>query len=105
MSARTVPSSQKLLRPRYVPARSLKVLKESSSSSGGAKSWGCPANITRSNVDPERGGDKRKIAGGFFVGRVRSLLKGGSGGISGRFCATCADCQGCRARASASRRG
>jgi hypothetical protein len=42
------------------------VLKESNSNSGGAKSVGCPPSITRINVEPERGGESTKIAGGFF---------------------------------------
>ena len=36
-----------------------------------------PPSITRSSVVPERGGDRTKIAGGFFG---RAATRGGSGG-------------------------
>src|ERR1051325_8857731 len=67
IKARIVPSSQKLYLPVSSVRRSAKVLKERSSSSGGANNNGCPANITRSNVLPERGGERIKMAGGFLA--------------------------------------
>src|ERR1700745_884294 len=67
IKARIVPSSQKLYLPDRAARLSASVLKVSSSSSGGEKSEGCPASITRSSVEPERGGERTKTAGGFLT--------------------------------------
>ncbi len=69
MTARMAPSSQKLSRPLKASLRSRRVLNDSSSSSGGANSLGWPPSITRSSVEPERGGDRTNTARRFFRGR------------------------------------
>ena len=40
--------------------------KGSRCNSGGENSWGWPANITRSSVDPARGEERTNSAGGSF---------------------------------------
>src|ERR1044072_4458298 len=82
IKARNVPSSQKLKRPAKAALRSARVLKESNSNSGGANSWGWPPNITRNKVEPERGGESTKMAGGFFDSGVVSLDNSGRAGIN-----------------------
>ena len=66
MMARINPSGKNLLPSEKTALRSARVLKESRYNSGGAKIWGCPAKITLSKVEPERGGQRMKIAGLFF---------------------------------------
>ena len=64
--------------PEKAASRSAMVSNESSSSSGGAKSRGWPPSMTRSRVEPERGGERTKTAGGFF-GRGRPGTAAGAG--------------------------
>src|SRR6516165_7018856 len=63
--ARMVPCSQKLFRPEKAALLSPSVLNDSNCSSGGANKLGCPASITRSSVDPERGGHRMNMADGL----------------------------------------
>ena len=50
-------------------------------SSGGANNRGCPPNITRSNVEPDREGERIKIAGGFFGAGAAGGSREGTGPV------------------------
>src|SRR5437764_2237319 len=86
MTARTAPSSQKLSLPVNAAFLSFKVLKESNSNSGGENKSGWPASITLSRVEPERGAERTKMAGGFFT--AGPFRRGASGFINRRIWAT-----------------
>src|SRR6516165_2379844 len=88
MMARTAPCSQKLFRPEKAALLSRRVLNGSNCSSGGANKLGCPASITRSSVDPERGGHNMNMADGL-VARLAAWLSS-RGPDRGSNCLNCA---------------